>query len=187
VPVGKILEGVSAGQHTFLWGMQGSSTVLLPPLARHMRRRGRTVMQLGANEPPRHTRPGVRIPSPPQPPAALRGRPRDVEHGLPCSWRSWCSDSTVDRFNSLRSPQRPCSAPVSGTGGCRFESCQGRGATPYAPVAQRIERQSTKLRVGVRFSPGVRGPCSPIGRGGRLKPGNGVGSTPAGDTSFRLA
>jgi hypothetical protein len=29
-------------------------------------RRGRKVLQLGANEPPRHTRLGVRIPPPPQ-------------------------------------------------------------------------------------------------------------------------
>ena len=47
------------------------------------------------------------------------------------------------------------SAPVSGTGGCRFESCQGRSSTPQTPVAQRTERQFTKLEVGVRFSPGV--------------------------------
>src|SRR6476661_7396780 len=56
-------------------------------------------------------------------------------------WRSWCNgntvvcDSTVDGFNSLRSPQCPCSAvdgaPVSGTGGCRFESCQG---CPHQPL-----------------------------------------------------
>jgi hypothetical protein len=66
-----------------------------------------------------NTRLGVRVPPPPHK-----------------AWRSWCSgntvdcDSTIDGFNSLRSPQSPCSAtdgaPVSGTGGCRFESCQGR-------------------------------------------------------------
>lgn len=79
-------------------------------------------------------------------------------------WRSWCNGNTVvcdsanDGFESLRSPQRPCSAtdsaPVSGTGGCRFESCQGH-FRHQTPVAQRKEFQSTKLRMGVRFSPGV--------------------------------
>src|SRR5882757_6535423 len=77
-------------------------------------------MQLVANEPPRDSRLGVRIPPPPQ---------------SPCS--------TTD------------SAPVSGTGGCRFESCQGRRATCHTSVAQRIERQFTKLWMGVQFSPGV--------------------------------
>jgi hypothetical protein len=54
-------------------------------------------MQLGANEPPRDTRLGVRIPPPPQ-------RTNQV---LP--WWSWCNgntvvcDSTIDGFDSLRS------------------------------------------------------------------------------------
>src|SRR4029079_2628745 len=48
------------------------------------------------------------------------------------------------------------SAPVSGTGGCRIEAFPGHTTSPlYTPVAQRKECQSTKLRMGVRFSPGV--------------------------------
>jgi hypothetical protein len=62
----------------------------------------------------------------------------------PVPWRSWCNgntvvcDSAIDGFNSLRSPKCPCSAtdsaPVSGTGGCRFESCRWHLARRHQPL-----------------------------------------------------
>lgn len=80
-------------------------------------------MQLGANEPPCVDAAGGSNPS-----------------VSAWTWRSWCSgntvdcDSAIDGFNSLRSPQCPCSAmesaPASGAGGCRFESCRGRRVRP---------------------------------------------------------
>jgi hypothetical protein len=94
------------------------------------------------------TRLGVRVPPPPHK-----------------AWRSWCSGNTavcgtaIDGFNSLRSPQRPCSA----TDSARFPGPVVVGSNPargahrrHTLVAQRKERQFTKLRMGVQFSPGVR-------------------------------
>ena len=76
---------------------------------------------------------GVRIPSPPR-----RGE-------QPVPRRSWCNGNTldcgsaIDGFSSRRSPQSPCStmdsAPVSGTGGCRFESCRGHSRNATNPCS----------------------------------------------------
>jgi hypothetical protein len=89
--------------------------------------------------------------------------PRTTRRSM-VSWRPWCSGNTavcgtaVDGFNSLRSPQSPCStmdsAPVSGTGGCRFESCQGHSgnlpnlcsSTDRAPVYEAVDGSSILSR-----------------------------------------
>jgi hypothetical protein len=93
------------------------------------------------------------------------------------AWRSWCSgntavcDAAVDGFESLRSPHAPVARRIAH----RFPEPEVAGSNPaggtrstcQTSVAQRKERQLTKLRMGVRFSPGVRTddtspvPCGP--------------------------
>jgi hypothetical protein len=114
------------------------------------RRRGRTVMQLGANEPPRHTRLGVRVPPPPRRhPHGGRGVTATQWSVTPQLMGSTPSDrpkALVAQWIAHRFPE----PAVAGS-----SPAKGTPAMPQAPVAQRIECQSTKLEVGVRFSPGV--------------------------------
>ena len=154
---------------------------------------------------------GVRIPPPPR--RAAYGP--DYGYGVagrrtrqPVPWRSWCNgntvdcDSTIDGFDSLRSPERPCSAtdsaPVSGTGGCRFESCQGhsRNATSPCSSTDRVpvyeaEDGSSILSRGTQLRTLV--PAAQLRRSARVaqrterrfpKP-DCVGSNPAAGTSRR--
>jgi hypothetical protein len=113
------------------------------------RRRGRTVMQLGANEPPRHTRLGVRVPPPPQ---------RHPHGGRGVTATQW---SVTPQLMGSTPSDRP-KALVAQWIAHRFPEPEVAGSNPakgarqrHTPVAQRIERQFTKLEVGVRFSPGV--------------------------------
>jgi hypothetical protein len=120
----------------------------------------------------------------------------------PVPWRSWCSgntvvcDSTIDGFNSLRSPKCPCSAtdsaPVSGTGGCVFESCRGysRNATSPCSSTERVPVYEAEDGSSI-LSRGTQAKQKRLARAARVaqrterrfpKP-DGVGSNPAVGTS----
>ena len=96
-----------------------------------------------------------------------------------------------DRPNAFVAQRIALRFPGPGVAGS--SPAKGTRATPQAPVAQRIECQSTKLRMGVRFSPGVPRRENCLARSARVaqrterrfpKP-DCVGSNPAVGTNRR--
>ena len=83
----------------------------------------------------------------------------------PHPWQLWCNGNTVDRGSAIDG-SIPSSCPKAlvaqwiahqfpEQGVAGSSPAKGAHATPQASAAQRIECQSTKLVMGVRFSPGV--------------------------------
>ena len=83
----------------------------------------------------------------------------------PHPWQLWCNGNTVDRGSAIDG-SIPSSCPKAlvaqwiahqfpEQGVAGSSPAKGARAMPQTPVAQRIECQLTKLKVGVRFSPGV--------------------------------
>ena len=125
----------------------------ISPLAQHIGRRGRTVLQLVASESAASHAVGGSNPSA----SATGNSPSHGGRGVAATRWSVTSQSMgstpSDRPNALVAQRIAHRFPGPGVAGSN--PAEGTRATPPTPVAQRKERQSTKLRMGVRFSSGV--------------------------------